>query len=73
MTASVSLSNSWKIMFRKSENKPTLYIKKKEHDILIIYIYADDIIYMGSSQTLSTDRRHSLFELFQLLHSFVSW
>ena len=49
MAASASLSNNQKIVFRKSENKPTLYIKKKENDNLIIYIYVDDIIYMGSS------------------------
>ena len=39
-------------MFQTSENKPNIYIKKKENDILNISIYVDDIIYMGSSQYL---------------------
>ena len=37
-------------MFQRSENEPTLYIKKKKNANLIICIYVDDIIYMGSSQ-----------------------
>ena len=31
-------------MFQRSENEPTLYNKKKENNILIIYIYVNDII-----------------------------
>ena len=31
-------------MFQRSENEPTLYIKKKENNILSIYIYVNDII-----------------------------
>ena len=47
-------------MFQRSENEPTLQIKKKDNDILIICIYVDDIIYMGSSQYLINEFRLSM-------------
>ena len=37
-------------MFQRIENVPTLYIKKNENDSLFIFIYVDDIIFVGLSQ-----------------------
>ena len=41
-------------MFQISKNEPTLYMTKKNNNILIICIFIDGIIYMGSSQYLIT-------------------
>ena len=63
-------------MFQRSENEPTLYIKKKENDIFIICIYVDDIIYMGSTQYLINEFKLSIMLEFDmtdldLLHYFL--
>ena len=39
-----------KICFGEVKMSQTFPIKRKENDILIIYIYMDDIIYKGSSK-----------------------
>ena len=54
-------------MFQRSENDPTLYFKKKENDILIICIYVDDIIYMGSSQYLIDGFKLSMISKFDMI------
>lgn len=37
--------------FRRSENEPTLYVKKRGNgDFLVVCLYVDDIIYMGSCE-----------------------
>ena len=41
-------------MFQRSKNEPTLYMTKKNNNTLIICIFIDGIIYMGSSQYLIT-------------------
>ena len=39
--------------FKRSDNESTLYKKMKEsNDILLVCIYVNDIIYLGSSQSL---------------------
>lgn len=39
--------------FMKSENEPTLYVKKEgENDIIIISVYVDDIIFTSTSSSL---------------------
>lgn len=39
--------------FVRSENEPTLYVKKYENGgFLVVCIYVDDMIYMGSSESL---------------------
>ena len=63
-------------MFQRSENEPTLYIKKKENDSLIFGIYVDDIIYMGSSQFVIDEFKLSIILEFDvrywgMLHYFV--
>ena len=41
--------------FKRSANEPTLYFKRQgEHDLLVVCLYVDDIIYMGSSESLIT-------------------
>ena len=63
-------------IFQRSEHGPTLYIKKKENYILIICIYVDDIIYMGSSQCLIDKFKLSMMSEFNMtdlgiLHYFL--
>ena len=53
-------------MFQRSENEPTLYIKKKENDLLIICIYVYGIIYMGSSQYLINEFKLSTMSEFDM-------
>ena len=53
--------------FQRSENGPTLYIKKKENNILIICIYIDDIIYIGLSQYLIDEFKLSMMSKFDPL------
>ena len=63
-------------LFQRTENEPTLYIKKKENDILINCIYVDDIIYMVSSQYHIDEFKLSMMSKFDntnlsLLHYFL--
>ena len=55
-------------MFQRSKNEPTLYIKKKENDILIIFIYVDDTIYMGSSTNLINEFKLSMMSEFDMIY-----
>ena len=43
--------------FDMSRNKATLYIKKQGKDLLLVCLYVDDMIYMGSSSSLIRDDR----------------
>ena len=43
-------------LFQRSDTELTLYIKKKENDILVICIYVDDIIYMWVHLNISLMR-----------------
>jgi len=39
--------------FRKSDNEPTLYVKMQGNsDFLVVCLYVDDIIYMGSCESV---------------------
>ena len=63
-------------MFQRSENEPTLYVKKENNANLIICIYVDDIIYIGSSQYLINEFKLSMmseFDMtdFSVLHYFL--
>lgn len=62
--------------FRRSESEPTLYVKVKGNDVLIVCGYVDDMIYMGSSNALVREFKESMMSEFDmtdlgLLHYFL--
>ena len=63
--------------FKMRNNEPTLYLKKEgEHNILMVCLYVDDIIYMGSSNSLVTEFKNCMMNKFEmsdlgLLHYFL--
>lgn len=53
--------------FTRSENEPTLYLKKQSNgSFLVVCLYVDDIIYMGSSQSIVDDFKHSMMSQFEM-------
>lgn len=62
--------------FAKSENEPTLYIKKQGTDFMILCLYVDDIIYMGSNLPMLEEFKGFMMNKFEmtdlgLLHYFL--
>lgn len=63
--------------FERSKNEPTLYVKKYEkNDLLMVCLYVDDMIYMGSSHSLVCDFKSSMMKKFEMtdlgvLHYFL--
>ncbi|GKV51031.1 hypothetical protein SLEP1_g57708 [Rubroshorea leprosula] len=62
--------------FHRNENEPTLYVKVKGGDILIICVYVDDIIYTSSSNILIEEFKKNMSAEFDmsdlgLLHYFL--
>lgn len=60
----------------RSENEPTLYLKKEGSDFLMICLYVDDIIYMGSSSALINKFKAGMMKMFEMtdlgkLHYFL--
>lgn len=60
----------------RSENEPTLYLKKEGTDFLMICLYVDDIIYMGSSSALINKFKAGMMKMFEMtdlgkLHYFL--
>ena len=65
-----------KISFKETRMCQLFISRKKENDILIICIYVDDIIYMGSSQYLIDEFKLSIMSKFDMidlgiLHYFI--
>lgn len=53
--------------FERSENEPTLYLKKQgNNDFLVVCLYVDDMIYMGSSESLVNDFKSSIMKNFEM-------
>lgn len=53
--------------FIRSENEPTLYIKKHEKgDFLLVCIYVDDMIYMRSFETLVAKFKSCMMKEFEM-------
>ena len=51
--------------FERSANEPTLYAKKGSNGgLLLVCVYVDDIIYMGSSNSLVTKFKESMMNMF---------
>lgn len=52
--------------FQRSENEPTLYVKKQgNNEFLVVCLYVDDMIYMGSSE-LVNDFKSSMMKNFEM-------
>ncbi|CAH9081524.1 unnamed protein product [Cuscuta europaea] len=53
--------------FNKSENEPTLYVKKQgTNDFIIVCLYVDDIIYFSSSQYMLESFKRSMKQEFEM-------
>lgn len=63
--------------FERSESEPTLYLRKQgNNDLLVVCLYVDDIIYMGSSHSIVAEFKSSMMSRFEmtdlgLLHYFL--
>ena len=63
--------------FERSKNEPTLYVKKKgDVDFLVVCLYVDDMIYMGSSKLIIAEFKFSMMRKFEMsdlgiLHYFL--
>ena len=52
--------------FVRSKNEPTLYLKRQGTDFLILCLYIDDIIYMGTSSALIEDFKVRMMKKFEM-------
>lgn len=53
--------------FTRSENKPTLYfIREGNGNFLLICLYVDDMIFMGSSESLVANFKSSIMKTFEM-------
>ena len=50
----------------RSENKPTLYVKKEGNDFIIVCLYVDDIIYTSSSRSLLEEFKFQILNEFEI-------
>jgi hypothetical protein len=62
--------------YMRSENEPTLYVKKEGNDFIIVCLYVDDIIYTSSSTYLVDEFKTQMMNEFEmsdmgLLHYFL--
>lgn len=53
--------------FTRSENEPTLYLKMQGgDDFIIVNLYIDDIIYIGSSDFLISEFKSNMIKKFEM-------
>ncbi|XP_022865913.1 uncharacterized protein LOC111385730 [Olea europaea var. sylvestris] len=52
--------------FHRSPNEPSLYVKKQDHDFLIVCIYVDDLIYTGTNIRLVEDFKRKMMNEFEM-------
>nr|GMD05942.1 Retrovirus-related Pol polyprotein from transposon TNT 1-94 [Ipomoea batatas] len=62
--------------FERSENESTLYLKKQGNEFLAVCLYVDDMIYMGSCESIIAEFKSSMMKKFEmtdmgLLHYFL--
>ena len=50
----------------RSKNEPTLYIKREGNQILLVSLYVDDLIYMGSDPILNNKFKADLMNEFEM-------
>jgi len=48
------------------KNEPTLYIKREGNHSLLVSLYVDDLIYMGSDSILNNKFRTNLMNEFEM-------
>jgi len=53
--------------FHRSDGEPTLYIKKNKDMLLIIVLYVDDLIFMGSDEALVEEFKEEMKEEFEMI------
>ena len=52
--------------FQISVSEPTLYFKKSIADILIVFLYVDDLIFMGSNNKMNEDFKTYMMVEFEM-------
>lgn len=53
--------------FLHSSNKPTVYSKKQgNNDLLLLCLYVDDILYMGSSKEFLVEFKETIMKTFEM-------
>ncbi|CAH9095255.1 unnamed protein product [Cuscuta epithymum] len=53
--------------FTRSDNEPTLYIKKQGMDqFIVVCLYVDDIVYFSSSESMLADFKNSMKQRFEM-------
>ena len=54
--------------FARSDNEPTLYLKKQGNaEFLVVCLYVDDIIYFGSLKSLVDDFKSCMMRKFEMI------
>lgn len=53
--------------FKKCYCEYTLFVKTKGEDVLIVSVYVDDLIYMGSSKSMMEEFKRSRMEEFAMI------
>ena len=55
--------------FKRSNSKPTLYKKvQANNDLLLVCLYVDNIIYMGSSQSPVDEFKYGMMHTFEMMN-----
>ena len=52
--------------FQRSVSEPTLYFKKSATDILIVCLYVDDLIFMGSNKKMNEEFKTHMMDEFDM-------
>ena len=50
--------------FQRSKSEPTLYYKQEGNDILIVSLYVNDLLYMGSSSKMKDEFKVAMMNEF---------
>ena len=54
--------------FRKSDGKPTLYIKAENHKVLIVFLYVEDLIFIGNDNFLIGEFKEAMKNEFEMTY-----
>jgi len=53
--------------FVKSLSKATLYVKLKDNDVLIVSLYVDDLLVIGSNELLVEEFKQEMMNVFEMI------
>lgn len=53
-------------IFQKSANEPTLYVKSRGNDFLVVCLYVGDVIYSGTSVRMIEEFKKSMLLTFEM-------